>query len=280
MKKTILMVALMWAVAAGGVARATLITGAWEFNGDYSAAIGTDLLPQGAAVGGSVFGTTTALGVPNIGGQVAQVMRFPAMPTSADGYQMFSGAAANGSTSDVNLYTLIMDILYPSTSTGYRALFQTSAANSGDADWFVNDSNGIGIRGMYNGDLTPDTWHRIALVVDLEQTDVTKKYLNYMDGTFVGYSDLLAEGNPGGWYSVWSAASGKPSWLFSDNDGETAPGYVNSVQFRDYAMTPIELAGLGGATAAGISNIPEPSSVLLLGAAALLLAARRFRRIT
>jgi hypothetical protein len=257
-------------------ARAAIITGAWEFNGDYSAAIGTDLVPQGGAVGGSVFGTTTALGVPDIGGQVAQVMRFPMMPTMTDGYQIFPGAAANGSTSDVNQYTLIMDILYPSTSTGYRALFQTRHDNNDDADWFVNGSDGIGIKGMYSGALTPDAWHRIALVVDLEQPDATKKYLNYVDGAYVGYSGLDSQGNPGGRFSVWSAASGNPSWVFSDQDGETALGYVNSLQFRDYAMNPAQLASLGGASAAGIT-VPEPSCALPMGVVAILLAARRFR---
>jgi hypothetical protein len=235
-------------------------------------------VPQGIAVSGSVFGTTTTFGLPTIGGQVAQVMKFPMMPTAADGYQMFPGAAANGSTTDVNQYSLIMDILYPSASTGYRSLFQTSAANSNDGDWFVNGSNAIGINSAYNGNLTADTWHRIALVVDLEQTDATKKYLNYIDGAFVGYSGLGTSGNPGGRYAVWPASSGNPSWIFSDNDGETALGYVNSVQFDDFAMTAAQIAFLGGPTASGIAVIPEPGSGLLLGAGLLMLARRVLRR--
>lgn len=258
MKRTLSCLTVTLLLILCAPARAAMVTGAWEFNGDYSAAIGTDLVPQGGAVAGTVFGTTTALGVPDIGGLVAQVMRFPAMPTSIDGYVMYPGAAANGSTGDVNQYTLIMDILYPSASTGFRALFQTRHDNVDDADWFVNGGNGIGIKAQYNGALTPDTWHRIALVVDLEQTDVTKKYLNYIDGAFVGYSDLDTQGNPGGRFSVWTASSGNPSWVFSDDSGETALGYVNSVQFRDYAMTPTEIANLGGASAAGIPAAVRP----------------------
>jgi hypothetical protein len=276
MKRILTCITVTLLLSVSLAARAN-VTGQWEFNGDYSATIGTALVPQGIAVGSSVFGTTTALGVPNIGGQVAQVMMFPLMPTSADGYQMFPGAAANGSTSDVNQYTLIMDVLYPSTSTGYRALFQTSAANSNDGDWFVNGSNGIGINTVYNGNLTADTWHRIALVVDLERTDGSDS-ANYIDGTFVGYSSLGTSGDPGGRYAVWTLSSGNPSWIFSDDDGETGLGYVNSVQFNDYALTAAEVALLGGPSAAGIPVIPEPASGLLLGAGLMLLAARASRR--
>jgi hypothetical protein len=258
-------------------AASAVVTGQWEFDGGLTATVGTDLEAQGIAVTQSVFGTTTALGIPDIGGQVAQIMKFPEMPTSADGYKMFPNAPANGSSgaSDVNQWSLIMDILYPASSTGYRALFQTNATNSNDADWFVNGSNAIGISGMYDGNLTPDAWHRVALVVDLEQTDATKKYLKYIDGAFVGYSDLGGEGSPGGRFAVWSQASGNPSWLFSDEDGETGLGYVNSVQFRDYAMTAEEVAALGGPTAAGI---PEPASMLLLGMGATRLLRRRRNR--
>ena len=79
-------------------------------------------------------------------------------------------------------------------------------------------------------------------------------------------------------FAPWSLASGNPSWIFSDNDGETALGYVNSVQFDDYAMTAAEIAFLGGPSAAGIATIPEPASGLLLGVGLMLLASRGTRR--
>ena len=278
MKRTLLCITITLILGLGVPAGAA-VTGQWEFNGDFSASTGTALSPQGIAVSGSVFGTTTTFSLPTIGGQVAQVMMFPMMPASADGYQMFPGAAANGSTTDVNRSSLVMDILFPaSSSSGYRSLFQTSAGNSNDGDWFVNGSNGIGISSMYNGDLTADTWHRVALVVDLEQTDATKKYLNYIDGAFVGYSDLGTEGAPGGRFAVWPASSGNPSWIFSDNDGETALGYVNSVQFNDFALSADQVAFLGGPSAAGIAAVPEPAFGLLMGAGLLLLARRVLRR--
>jgi len=281
MKRILACITVALLLGLGVPARAG-VTGQWEFNGDYSAAIGTALVPQGIAVGSSVFGTTTALGVPNIDGVVAQVMMFPKMPTSADGYKMFPGAAANGSYSagDVNKYSLIMDVLYPAASDNtYRGLFQTAAANNNDADLFIGDNtvfpqpNGIGISGQYNGTILPDTWYRIALVVDLDTSAGTPTYYKYINGTLVGSQELRNSR-----FAPWSLASGNPSWIFSDNDGETALGYVNSVQFDDYAMTAAEIAFLGGPSAAGIATIPEPASGLLLGVGLMLLASRGTRR--
>ncbi|MBP8261891.1 MAG: PEP-CTERM sorting domain-containing protein [Verrucomicrobia bacterium] len=263
MKHILTVVAVILALGAGASARAA-VTGQWEFNGDFSASVGLALEPAGIAASGSQFGTTTALGVPDINGEVAQIMSFPKMGGSADGYKLFPNAAANGSTADVNQYSLVMDILYPSSSGGYRALFQTSAPNNNDADWFVNGANGLGTLGAYYGSLTPDTWHRIALVVDLEQTDTAKKFSTYIDGVLAGSSDLGSQGAPGGRYSVWPASSGNPSWIFSDEDGETAVGYVNSVQFCDAALSAAEIAALGGPTALGIGVVPEPATGLLL----------------
>ena len=258
------------------------VTGQWEFNGDFSAAVGAAIVPQGAAVSGSVFGTTATFGLPAIGGQVAQVMQFPMMPTSADGYKMFPGAAANGSFSagDVNKYSLVMDVLYPAASDNlYRALFQTSAANANDADFFVGDgtttpqADGIGTAGVYDGKILPDTWYRIALVVDLDTPAGTPTYYKYINGSLVGSQELRDTR-----YAPWSLESGNPSWIFSDNDGETALGYVNSVQFSDSPMTAAEIALLGGPSAAGIAVVPEPTFGLLLGAGLMLLAARTLRR--
>jgi len=283
MKRTLFCITITLILGLGVPARAG-VTGQWEFNGDFSAAIGTAIVPQGTAVSGSVFGTTATFGIPTIGGQVAQVMQFPGFPapSTANGYQMFHGALANGSYSggDVNKYSLVMDVLYPTASSGtWRALFQTAAANDSDADFFVGNGgaspnpNGIGISGVYNGTISPDTWYRIALVVDLDTPAGTPTYYKYINGALVGSQELRNTR-----FAPWSLASGNPSWIFSDNDGETALGYVNSVQFSDFAMTAAQIEFLGGPSAAGILVIPEPASGLLLGAGLLLLARRVLRR--
>jgi len=279
MKSRILLVVATVGLIAGTTLAADKVTGRWNFDdasNGLKATIGTDLA-YGDAVdtaAATQFGTTASFGIADIGGQVANVMKFPAN-TPTMGYKMFHGADANGSTADVNQYTLIMDILYPASSTGYRALFQTNDVNSGDGDFFVNGSNGIGISSQYHGDLTPDTWHRVALVVDLEQADATKKFVKYIDGAYVGYSDLGGSGAAGGRFALYPADTGRPAWVFSDEDGETGIGYVNSIQFQNFALSADAIGALGGPTAGGI--VPEPATVALL-ALGLIPLCRRNRR--
>jgi len=194
---------------------------------------------------------------------------------------MFPGAPANGSYSagDVNKYSLVMDVLFPTASDNlYRALFNTAAANNNDADFFIGDNtvlpqpNGIGISGQYDGTILPNTWYRIGLVVDLDTPGGTPTYYKYINGALVGSQEVRNSR-----FAPWSLESGNPSWIFSDESGETALGYVNSVQFSDFAMTAAQMALLGGPSADGIMVIPEPAAGLLLGSGLLLLA-RRFQR--
>src|SRR4051812_48997160 len=93
-------------------------------------------------------------------------MKFPKMASASMGYSLTHNIAPNGSGLNVNHYTLILDVLYPTASSGkYRSITQTD--NSGDGDFFLNPGNGIGISGSYPGNVTPDVWHRIILAVDL-----------------------------------------------------------------------------------------------------------------
>jgi hypothetical protein len=219
------------------------ITGQWDFdNADLSATIGAPLLYRGTTASQTQFGTTTSFGIANINGEVGRVMRFPAA-SSTQGYYLVHGALPNGGGAKVNQYTVLMDVLFPSSSGGYRALWQTDTNNATDADLFVNGANGLGISSVYEGNLTPDTWHRVAFAIDASTSPAT--LTKYIDGTLVG-TQSLADGVDGRW-SLDSMAL-----LFADEDGETGLGYVNSVQFHNRVLTPAEVAALGGPSAAGI----------------------------
>lgn len=240
------------------------VTGQWDFNGDLSATVGTALAYMGDTAALTTFETVL------IGGLPASVMKFPAA-TPSQGYIMTHGIAPNGGGAFVNQYSLIMDIMYPSTSTGYRALLQTGVANSNDGDLFVNPGNGIGISSSYQGNLTPDEWHRVAFVFDL--TLGADRLRKFVDGALVGTQNL-SSGVDGRWSLDPTAL------LFTDEDGETAIGYVNCIQIHDSVLSDSYIGLLGGATAAGIALVPEPTSGLLFGAGAFLLLARRNRRNT
>ncbi|HNQ91143.1 MAG TPA: hypothetical protein PKM73_21220 [Verrucomicrobiota bacterium] len=223
-------------------------TGAWNFDGgNLDAAIGSALQYRGTTA--AQFGTTTSFGIPNIGGQVASVMQFPATDVT-QGFIMTHGAAANGGGTYVNQYTVMYDLYWPGDPGDYRALFQTSESNANDGDFFVNGDGGIGISSNYQGNLDDGAWHRVAAVFDLPTSTLSK----YIDGTLVG-AQTLSSGVDGRW------SLGTTALLFADEDGETDMGYVNSIAFFDTALSGPEVAAFGGPTAAGI--IPEPGTLSL-----------------
>jgi hypothetical protein len=243
-------------------ARAT-VTGQWDFNsGDLSATVGTALAYRGDTAASTIFTTAT------IGGNSANVMSFPAT-TPSQGYTMTHGMAPNGGGSFVNQWSLIMDIMLPSATSGtYRALLQTNEGNNNDSDLWVGPTggNGIGFGGVYHGNLTLDAWHRVAFVVDASNGWVR----TFIDGTLVGVNTGISLD---GTYGLDPTAL-----LFTDEDGETTYGSVNSIQIHDTVLSDSYIGGLGGATAAGIPAVPEPTSGLLLAAGLALLAARAIRQ--
>lgn len=222
------------------------VTGQWEFNSsNLVATVGTELAYRGDTETFTTFTTAT------IGGSEAIVMGFPAA-TVGQGYTMTHGIAPNGggSGSYVNQYTLIMDIMFPTASSGvYRALWQTSQGNANDADLFIGENNGIGISGTYEGAILPDTWHRVAFVFDLTLSSGRLK--KFIDGTLVGSQSIA--GVDGRWSLDPTAL------LFTDEDGETAAGFVNSIQIHDKALSLIEISALGGPSAAGIPVVTNVS---------------------
>jgi len=242
------------------------ITGQWNFeNGDLSASIGNALTYRGDTANKTRFGTTTSFGIADINGEPTHVMCFPAT-TPTEGFILSHGAEANGGGVMANQYTIIMDVLFPSSSTGYRSFWQTDTGSTSDGDLFVNGGNGIGISGIYNGSLTPDVWHRVAFTFDLTKRELGK----FIDGTNVltapvgaaplgmnnmQYLDSTTGVVDGRW------ALGPEVLLFADDDNETGLGYVSSIQFHNRTLAPSEIAALGSPNAAKIPIIVSSSLV-------------------
>ncbi len=240
----------------------TRLAGQWDFDsGDLRATVGTPLEYLGG-VGGStqtktVFGTTTALGVADIGGRVAKVMEVPGDVTREIGYVMTHGIAPNGGGTRVNQYTLIMDVLVDTSGPGAASLWQTSSLNNtddGDLFWQGNNFGQGG--GGYNGrgTFTAGEWHRVVAAYDMAATPpvVTK----YVDG--IKQDDWTAnQGLDAARRSLLSQAL-----LFADGDqDERRKMWVNSIQIRAGKISDSEAAILGGPEADGIPTTLRSANV-------------------
>ena len=242
--------------AAGAVASLSFaassngaITGQWDFNTDLSATIGQPIYVLDSETDAAkAFGTTTSFGIPGIGGQEARVMKFPKTPAEFGGFGVQPSAVGNGGGFGVNQYTVIMDVFFPTNSSGKRrALINTDL--TGDAEFFIQANNGIGAGSASDGQVTAGTWHRIAFAVDLSANpSVLDKFV---DGVKVGTQRL------GGVDSSYALLD--TFYLFNDDNDETEAGYINSLQISDEKLNDGLIAALGGPTANGILTGPPPN---------------------
>ncbi len=238
------------------------VTGQWDFaHGDLRATVGRDLEYYDDSVKSTTqFGTTTSFGILDVAGAATPVMYFT--PTSGNaggaggsnpttdawgGYKMFHGAAANGGGTNVNQYTLIFDVLYPTESDqSWRAILQastTATTGEDDSEYYINLANGIGISGDYYGSVTPNVWHRLAIAVDMAGPGPNPVVEKFVDG-------VKAEEQTGGLDSRDGRFSLNPtlSLLFAENNGYNNDAYVSSVQFLNGRLSDSAIASLGGAT--------------------------------
>ncbi len=256
----------------GAPLRADLPT-VWNFDnaGDpLSAALGPgvlsyrDLGVTGWGPLSTQFGSASSFGLPSLPGGDGGVMRMPAT-TPQQGYTVTHNTPANGTFIDqgfVSNYTLVWDILWPSASDGaYRSFYQTSTTNANDAEFFALNapSGGIGISGNYHGSLTPDAWHRVAVVV--RAADGEGQMHKYIDGTFVGGQGTTGSGINNRW-----ALEPDIFHVFTDNDNETRVGYLSSMMYVDRNLSMDEVRALGGPHAGGanvagsIAATPPPAA--------------------
>ncbi|MFM8494506.1 MAG: hypothetical protein ACKOEM_03135 [Planctomycetia bacterium] len=282
-----------WDFGAGSLAAAALVPGA------QLTALTTT--PYYGAYGGTpnppalAFDTTATFGIPSLGGYAGSVMRVPnmsgrgaaaglmaQMPVMSNG-QLAGGGAA----SKLNRYSVVMDVLVPAASFGgapdYIALFQPRA--NGDGSWFVREpSRNVGSTVAYSAvnSFLPDTWYRIAQVMDLDAATSAPRCTYFINGSPVGsiiWDSIVVENQrdadlksrdliPDGAWSIGTLADSAavlPAnqsgfFLFNDQSNEYGELYVANVQFRDDALSPEAVLGLGG-PAGGAIPVPEPGSL-------------------
>lgn len=234
----------------------------WDFDsGDLTATFGPGTLQfmdgaSGGTAARTAFGTTASFGIPAIRGQVGGVMRFPKASSPSLGFMVKPEAPGNGGGTYVNQYTMVLDLLVPASSfssDAWLAFFQTSTGNTDDGELFAKlDSGGIGISGEYQGRILSNAWQRVSAIFQNEGGEMTLH--KYIDGVEVGSQPL---GPPDGRWAINQRGSGSPWFLlFTDNDGETSSAYISSLLFADKALSPSEIASLGGPDAGGIARSP------------------------
>jgi hypothetical protein len=264
------------------------------------------------------YATTSVFGITPLAGHAGNVMKMPNMSGrgAATGLMVTFPLRANGTNNGspaakLNRYSVVMDVLVPGTSFGgeenFISLFQPRAI--ADSSLFLwEDQRKIG-GAIYSAPNTfqPDTWYRLALVMNLDAASNVPRYESFLNGYRVGEIiwDNIAEGDreqklkdqdlivDGAW-SVGTFADSHPQpatlppwasalsafFLFNDGNNELGELYVANLQFRDSAMTQAEVAQLGSATG-GIIAVPEPASIVIAGSALLCLGgAARWRQRT
>ena len=253
MKKTIKLTLLLIVGLTALTSRAQNFVAQWDFtNGNLNATVGDPLAFMGDTGSATQFGTTTALGISDINGAVANVMGFP-KTTPEQGYLMPVPGPNPSAAVGANDWTLIMDILIPSASVGNKiALLEiidsslVSSPGAADAEFYFQ-GGGLAYNGNPSGAISGDQWHRIAIV---SENSNGQKIFKYIDGIKVGEQ---GNGGPEEIDGKWALDSlGGTARLFNDEDNQTAAGFVSSIQLRDVAITAGQIFAIGGPTADGI----------------------------
>jgi hypothetical protein len=172
-----------------------------------------------------------------------------------------NSACPNGGGQFLNQYTLIMDVLFP-TIPGFTALLQTTPQNTDDADWFINPQRGMGVAGDYFDPLNRfqnGEWQRVVIVIDTTSPSGGDNtiYRVYINGALHNIVQ-----RPSGWGRDGRFSLRDVILIFADEDFETAPGWINNLQFRNYTMSDAEVADLGGPSA---GDLPSSSASRVRG---------------
>jgi hypothetical protein len=250
-------------VLTGYVSVQSLATPAWNW-GWWNVPLLTD--PLAATVGadlnlvGSSFatnysitaGTTEDFALPEVGGQVVNVMHINPQPEPSIQVPLIAPSGSNS----VNSYTVILDLYEPDTSLGTPStLFQSLACCLGSGQDGVSltldAQNDLHLTGSAAGvpfdaasaaPLAVDTWNRVALVIDDPQDGFGINGSIYLNGQPVA---SLTVPTPVGLPIKWGNS---PPTVLSVQTNAGAPNaefYVASIQFHAVALAPQVIAGMG-----------------------------------
>ncbi|SHK39300.1 Concanavalin A-like lectin/glucanases superfamily protein, partial [Roseomonas rosea] len=239
-------IAALGGTKAGGILpEAEAGPGATQFDftaGDLSAGFGPgSMAPRAAAQAGEV-GDLASLGLPPMPDTEEGVMRFPAADR-AEGYLVKPGIEGA-----ITTFTLVYDLqLDPDSMANYAGLLQTDLSNASDGDLFLRKTSdgayGSGISGQYEGAATIGGWHRIGFTVT-DQGGGNSLLAKYIDGELVGTQTVPT--------ARFTLDGTNGFLILTDEDLETAGGFLAGFAFTDVALSADEMKDLGGMTPGGI----------------------------
>ncbi|MBB4403782.1 MULTISPECIES: Ig-like domain-containing protein [Rhizobium/Agrobacterium group] len=159
-------------------------------------------------------------------------------------------------------YSLVYDVYFlKNGSTGWMPFLQTDTTNLSDGDIFgkaSGDSYGVGIGGNYRGAAKLDAWNRIGLTIETGANG-TVSMNKYINGEFVANQKI------DGGASRFAIDMAKGFLIFSDENGETSPGYLSNFLFLKKVLTSEEMSYLGEAKASGILPVAMKSEAEKVG---------------
>ena len=255
------------AIALGGFglqSNAQTLLGQWDFNDGFDpddeffipATVGealeitTDDIVDGAEIDSTDnFGITANLSGSTMAFKLPKTDDAEGIFVPADIVSDFGGIVDN--------WTLIMDVYYPEASSGAtRSLIELTSTLNG-AEFAVGSSNGLLVQGAEDGVIEPNTWTRVAFVVDIERD--APGIDKYIDGVLVGTFNLNDTAVLGQLASLTADAL-----LFADENDNIEETFVSSLQFWEGAVSKGQIEVLAGATAEGLPTElpPEPSFIV------------------
>ncbi|MDR1632544.1 MAG: Ig-like domain-containing protein [Dysgonamonadaceae bacterium] len=152
------------------------------------------------------------------------------------------GIPANGGGSKVNEYTVLMD--FKLLKDGSYCFYQTNLNNSDDVDFFLRGNmKELGIGGVYSNlpeeeKFLPDVWYRVVVTAKLGES-----LTYYLNGKKIFTNDSSADAAKRDSRLALDPAG---VLLFADEDGEDNDLDVAGVAIWDKALSPEEVAALGG----------------------------------
>ena len=245
----------------------------WDFSqtgNPIAATVGPDLILTGTNTLGISSGSTADFGLPNIGGQPANVINVPPLP--GDTYIQLPFVAPPDSYS-VSSYTVLMDIYSPTNGTGTNTLFEIGNTGQDGLRWLEATDTLIvsatvgGVPMTLAGGANPGRWDRVALVMDQPDDNASGEatLTLYVNGEFA--NSLVIHGTPHVPTIPIDWLSDVPATLLSSQEGTSGEVYASSIQFHATAMTAEMIAGLGSP-----DNGPLPANDTSVGVQPVLSA--------